>query len=189
VLPPRTFRRIPSWRIPLCTCTNASRRRLQEVIRPEPEGFWRRSAVVVEAPANLVIDPFNCTITPAPGGVAETVSASAISARPRSRFYATAQKRAISASTLPEATLAPFITARDAPRLAFLRLIERVHDLRPGTNLVDLVNAPRRLAPPYGALMLGDKVGSIPAIGGWRQVPSCNGLDFFWHIETRRACG
>ena len=85
---------------------------------------------------------------------------------------------------LPEATLAPFMTARDAPRVAFSELIERGM-IMPGAKLVDAKGRHGALVRADGAIMLGDKVGSIHRIGAVAQgAEACNGWTF-WHVETK----
>ena len=87
---------------------------------------------------------------------------------------------------LPEATLAPFMTARDAPRVAFSELIERGM-ISPGARLVDSKKRHGALVRADGAIMLGDKVGSIHRIGAVAQGSgACNGWTF-WHIETNKG--
>jgi len=74
-------------------------------------------------PGDLVIDPFNGTGTT--GAVAKRLGRRYIGFE-RDRTYAAAAEARIAAiEPLPEATLAPFMTARDAPRVAFSELIER----------------------------------------------------------------
>ena len=82
--------------------------------------------------------------------------------------------------------LAPFMTARDAPRVAFSELIERGMIL-PGTKLVDAKKRHGALVRADGAIMLGDKVGSIHRIGAVAQgAEACNGWTF-WHVETKKG--
>src|SRR5207302_8612859 len=99
--------------------------------------------------------------------------------------YATAAQARIAAiEPLPEATLAPFMTARSAPRIAFNALIER-GIIAPGTRLVDSRKRHGALVRADGAIMLGDKVGSIHRIGALAQgAEACNGWTF-WHVETK----
>jgi modification methylase len=75
------------------------------------------------------------------------------------------------------------MTAREAPRVAFAELIERGMIL-PGERLVDAKKRHGALVRADGAIMLGDKVGSIHRIGAVAQgAAACNGWTF-WHIET-----
>jgi modification methylase len=78
------------------------------------------------------------------------------------------------------------MTARDAPRVAFSELIERGM-IPPGTRLVDSKKRHGALVRADGAIMLGDKVGSIHRIGAVAQgSPACNGWTF-WHVETKNG--
>ena len=77
------------------------------------------------------------------------------------------------------------MTARDAPRVAFSELIERGMIL-PGARLVDSKKRHGALVRADGAIMLGDKVGSIHRIGAVAQgAEACNGWTF-WHVETKK---
>ena len=74
------------------------------------------------------------------------------------------------------------MTARDAPRVAFSELIERGM-ISPGTRLVDSKKRHGALVRADGAIMLGDKVGSIHRIGAVAQgAGACNGWTF-WQFE------
>ena len=78
------------------------------------------------------------------------------------------------------------MTARDAPRVAFSELIERGM-ISPGTKLVDSKKRHGALVRADGAIMLGDKVGSIHRMGAVAQGSgACNGWTF-WHIETKKG--
>src|ERR1700751_2476330 len=103
----------------------------------------------------------------------------------RDPAYAKAEEQPIPAvEPLPEATLAPFMTAREAPRVAFSELIERGM-IPPGTRLVDSKKRVGALVRADGAIMLGDKVGSIHRIGAVAQgAEACNGWTF-WHVEAQ----
>ena len=55
----------------------------------------------------------------------------------------------------------------------------------PGTKLVDSKKCHGALVRANGAIMLGDKVGSIHRIGAVAQgSEACNG---FWHVETNKG--
>src|SRR5260370_16642925 len=78
------------------------------------------------------------------------------------------------------------MTAREAPRVAFSELIERGMIL-PGAKLVDSRKRHGALVRADGAIMLGDKVGSIHRIGAVAQGSgACNGWTF-WHIEPKKG--
>ena len=106
---------------------------------------------------------------------------------PRDATYAkAAEERIAQILPLPGATLAPFMTAREAPRVAFSELIERGM-IVPGTKLVDAKKRHGALVRADGAIMLGDKVGSIHRIGAVAQgAEACNGWTF-WHVETKKG--
>src|SRR6202008_5068233 len=103
----------------------------------------------------------------------------------RDADYAKAAEARIAAiEPLPEASLAPFMTAREAPRVAFSELIER-DMIAPGSKLVDSRKRHNALVRADGAIMLGDKVGSIHRMGAVAQgAEACNGWTF-WHVETK----
>src|SRR6202012_503666 len=68
----------------------------------------------------------------------------------------------------------------------FSELIERGMIL-PGTRLVDARKRHGALVRADGAIMLGDKVGSIHRIGAVAQgSEACNGWTF-WHVETKQG--
>ena len=83
-------------------------------------------------------------------------------------------------------SIAPFMTAREAPRVPFTALIERGL-ITPGANLVDAKKRHKALVRADGAVMLGEKVGSIHRIGALAQgLEACNGWTF-WHVETKKG--
>jgi modification methylase len=83
-------------------------------------------------------------------------------------------------------TLAPFMTARDAPRVPFAALLERGL-VSAGAKLVDAKKKHRALVRADGAVALGDAVGSIHRIGALAQgLDACNGWTF-WHVETPKG--
>ena len=124
------------WLIPLCTGEERLKGKDGKKVHPtqKPEGLLARVLLSSSKPGDLVIDPFNGTGTT--GAVAKRLGRRYIGFE-RDQTYATAAEARIAAvEPLPEATLAPFMTARDAPRVAFSELIERGM-ISPGTKLVD----------------------------------------------------
>ena len=86
---------------------------------------------------------------------------------------------------LAEAALAPFMTAREAPRVPFTALIERGM-IRPGEALFDAKRKVKALVRADGAISFGDTVGSIHRIGALAQgLEACNGWSY-WHVERDR---
>jgi modification methylase len=87
---------------------------------------------------------------------------------------------------MPAPTLAPFMTAREAPRVPFATLLERGLVL-PGARLVDAKRKVEALVRADGAVALGETVGSIHRIGALAQgLEACNGWAF-WHLETAKG--
>ncbi len=59
--------------------------------------------------------------------------------------------------------------------------------ISPGANLVDAKKRHKALVRADGAVMLGEKVGSIHRIGAFAQgLEACNGWTF-WHLETNKG--
>ena len=82
--------------------------------------------------------------------------------------------------------MAPFITAREAPRVAFSALIERGL-VTPGAILTDAKKRHKAIVRADGAVSIGDTVGSIHRIGALAQgLEACNGWTF-WHVETPKG--
>src|SRR5262249_18321037 len=102
----------------------------------------------------------------------------------REPSYAEAAERRIDTiEPLPEASLAPFMTAREAPRVAFASLIERGL-ISPGARLAAAKRRHKALVRADVALALGESVGSIRGVGALAQgLEACNG-GTFWHVET-----
>ncbi len=137
-------------------------------------------------PGDTVMDPFNGTGTT--GAVAKRLGRSYIGIERDTTYAKAAEARIAAIEPLPEASLAPFMTAREAPRVAFSELIERGM-ISPGSKLFDAKKKLGALVRADGAIMLGDKVGSIHRIGAVAQgSQACNGWTF-WHIETKKGLG
>jgi modification methylase len=101
-------------------------------------------------------------------------------------YAAAAEQRIAAAQPLPAESLAPFMTAREAPRVPFASLIERGL-LAAGARLVDAKRRHRALVRADGAITLGTTVGSIHRIGALAQgLEACNGWAF-WHVETPKG--
>lgn len=174
------------WLIPLCTGNERLKDEDGHKVHPtqKPEGLLARVLLSSSRPGDLVIDPFNGTGTT--GAVAKRLGRNYIGFERDRTYAAAAEKRIAAVEPLPEATLAPFMTAREAPRVAFSELIERGM-ISPGAKLVDAKKRHGALVRADGAIMLGDKVGSIHRIGAMAQgANACNGWTF-WHIETSKG--
>jgi modification methylase len=140
-----------------------------------------------------VLDPFNGTGTT--GAVAKHLGRRYIGIERDPVYAKAAQKRIDAVKPLEAPTLAPFMTARDAPRVPFNALIERGL-VTPGAILTDAKKRHNALVRADGAVALvradgaktvGEKVGSIHKIGALAQgLDACNGWTF-WHVETPKG--
>jgi modification methylase len=171
------------WLLPLCTGEERLKGGDGKKLHPtqKPEALLARVMLAASRPDDLVLDPFSGTGTT--GAVARRLRRRFIGID-RDAAYATAAEQRIAAiEPLPEPALAPFMTAREAPRVPFAALVERGL-LTPGIKLVDAKKRHRALVRADGALALGEAVGSIHRIGALAQgLEACNGWTF-WHVET-----
>jgi modification methylase len=174
------------WTIPLCTGEERLKGRDGKKLHPtqKPEGLLARVILSASRPDDLVLDPFCGTGTT--GAVSKRLGRRFVGLE-RDEGYAEAALQRIGATKRLEApALAPFMTARDAPRVPFLALLERGL-VSPGAKLVDAKKKHRALVRPDGAITLGEAVGSIHRIGALAQgLEACNGWTF-WHVETTKG--
>jgi modification methylase len=131
-----------------------------------------------------VLDPFNGTGTT--GAVAKRLGRRFIGIERETKYAKAAERRIAEVQQVPSPSIAPFVTAREAPRVAFSALIERGL-VSPGAKLVDAKKRHKALVRADGAVALGDTVGSIHRIGALAQgLDACNGWTF-WHLETPKG--
>ena len=174
------------WLIPLCTGEERLKGRDGKKLHPtqKPEALIGRVILAASKPDDLLLDPFCGSGTT--GAVARRLRRRFIGIERQADYAAAAKERIAATAPLPEATLASFVTAREAPRVPFAALIERGL-LAPGIKLVDAKRRHRALVRADGALALGETVGSIHRIGALAQgLEACNGWTF-WHVETPRG--
>src|SRR5262249_37160262 len=87
---------------------------------------------------------------------------------------------------LPEASLATFMTAREAPRVPFTALIERRLGM-PGQELFSAKRRHAALVRADGALAYGKDVGPIHRIAGLAQgLEACSGWTVR-HVDTPKG--
>jgi modification methylase len=174
------------WTLALCTGEERLKGRDGKKLHPtqKPEALLARVLLSASRPDDLVLDPFCGTGTT--GAVAKRLGRRFIGVE-REASYAEAAERRIAAITpLPEASLAPFMTAREAPRVAFSLLVERGL-VNAGSRLVDAKRKVNALVRADGAIALGESVGSIHRIGALAQgLEACNGWSF-WHLDTDKG--
>jgi len=171
------------WTIALCTGEERLKDRSGKKLHPtqKPQALLARIILASSRPDDLILDPFCGTGTT--GAVAKLLGRRFIGIERDPTYAAAAQKRAAAVAALPDAALAPFMTAREAPRVPFSALIERGM-IVPGTHLCDAKRKVSALVRADGAIALGERVGSIHRIGALAQgLEACNGWAY-WHVET-----
>src|SRR6202034_60513 len=171
------------WFIPLCTGEERLKGGDGKKLHPtqKPEALLARVILAASRPDDLVLDPFSGTGTT--GAVAHRLRRRFIGIERHADYAAAAEQRIAAIEPMSEPALAPFMTAREAPRVPFAALVERGL-VTPGIKLVDAKKRHRALVRADGALALGEAVGSIHRIGALAQgLEACNGWTF-WHVET-----
>jgi modification methylase len=174
------------WTIPLCTGEERLKGRDGKKLHPtqKPESLLARVILAASRPDDLVLDPFCGTGTT--GAVARKLGRRFVGIEREDAYARAAAKRIAAVEPLAAPALAPFMTAREAPRVPFSALIERGL-VSPGARLVDAKKRHKALVRPDGAISLGDSVGSIHRIGALAQgLDACNGWTF-WHVETPKG--
>ena len=174
------------WTFPLCTGDERLKGDNGKKLHPtqKPEALLARVILSASRPDDLVLDPFNGTGTT--GAVAKKLGRRYVGIERDPDYAKAAIKRIAAIKPLQAPSIAPFMTARDAPRVPFTALIERGL-ITPGVNLVDSKKRHTVLVRADGAVMLGEKVGSIHRMGAVAQgLEACNGWTF-WHVETRKG--
>ena len=174
------------WTIPLCTGEERLKQGDGSKLHPtqKPEALLARAILAASRPGDVVLDPFFGTGTT--GAVAKRLGRSFIGIEREKNYARAAEKRIAALAPLPQASLEPFQTAREAPRVPFAALVERGL-VTAGQRLVDARRRHEALVRPDGAVALGDVVGSIHRVGAVAQgLEACNGWTF-WHVETRRG--
>jgi modification methylase len=171
------------WFIPLCTGDERLKGSDGKKLHPtqKPEALLARVLLCASRPDDLVLDPFCGSGTT--GAVAHRLRRRFIGLERDADYAAAARQRIDAVEPLAQPALAPFLTAREAPRVPFAALVERGL-VSPGASLVDAKRRHRALVRPDGALTLGQAVGSIHRIGALAQgLETCNGWTY-WHVET-----
>jgi modification methylase len=174
------------WTIALCTGEERLKGGNGKKLHPtqKPEALLARVILAASRPDDLVLDPFSGTGTT--GAVAKRLGRRFIGIEQDAAYAAAATKRIAAVEPMPVPTLAPFMTAREAPRVPFAALIERGL-VAPGAQLSDAKRKVKALVRADGAIAFGETVGSIHRIGALAQgLEACNGWAF-WHLETAKG--
>src|SRR3954471_10619948 len=172
------------WTIPLCTGEERIKGRDGKKLHPtqKPEALLARVILSSSRPGDLVLDPFSGTGTT--GATAKRLGRQFFGIERDSAYAAAAETRISAVEPLPEASLAPFMTARDAPRVPFAALLERGM-VKPGEAVFDAKRKVKALVRADGALQIGSNVGSIHRLGALAQgAEACNGWAY-WHVERK----
>jgi len=170
------------WTLPLCTGDERLKDASGKKVHPtqKPEALLARVLLSASQPDDLVLDPFSGTGTT--GAVAKRLGRRFIGIERDPSYAAAATARIDAIEPLPQPTLAPFVTARGAPRVPFATLLERGL-VAPGETLVDAKRRHSALVRADGAVSFGNVVGSIHRIGALVQgLDACNGWTF-WHLD------
>src|SRR6476620_5829904 len=173
------------WTIPLCTGEERLKGGDGKKLHPtqKPEALLARVILSASRPDDLVLDPFNGTGTT--GATAKRLGRQFIGIERDPAYAAAAEARISAVEPMPEASLAPFMTAREAPRVPFTALIERGM-IKPGETMFDARRKVSALVRADGALQIGNIVGSIHRVGAVAQgAEACNGWTY-WHVERRK---
>ncbi len=174
------------WIFPLCTGEERLKGADGKKLHPtqKPEALLARVILSSSRPDDLVLDPFNGTGTT--GAVAKRLGRRFIGIEREAKYAKAAEKRIAEMQVVPSPSIAPFVTAREAPRVAFSLLIERGL-VSPGALLTDAKKRHKATVRADGAVSLGATVGSIHRIGALAQgLEACNGWAF-WHLETKKG--
>jgi modification methylase len=174
------------WTFPLCTGEERLKDAAGKKVHPtqKPEGLLARVLLSSSRPGDVVLDPFFGTGTT--GAVAKRLGRGFIGIERDRGYAAAAQARIAAVEPLPDASLASFVTAREAPRVAFSTLVERGL-VSAGAQLVDAKRRHAALVRADGAITLGEAVGSIHRVGALAQgLDACNGWTF-WHLDTPKG--
>src|SRR6201999_4084177 len=166
------------WTLPLCTGEERLKGRDGKKLHPtqKPEALLARVILSSSRPDDLVLDPFNGTGTT--GAVAVHLGRRYIGIERDPPYAKAAERRIAAVQPLEAPTLAPFMTAREAPRVPFSALLERGL-ISAGATLVDAKKKHKALVRADGAVSLGEQVGSIHKIGALAQgLDACNGWTF-----------
>ncbi len=174
------------WTLALCTGEERLKGRDGKKLHPtqKPEALLARVLLSSSRLDDLVLDPFCGTGTT--GAVAKKLGRRFVGCERDAKYASAAEKRIAAVEPLEAPTLAPFVTAREAPRVPFSALIERGL-VSPGARLVDAKKRHIALVRADGALSVEGQVGSIHKIGALVQgLDACNGWTF-WHVETPKG--
>src|SRR5487761_1249540 len=105
------------WFIPLCTGEERLKGLDGKKLHPtqKPEALLARVILAASRPDDVVLDPFNGTGTT--GAVAKKLGRRFIGIERDAKYAHAAEKRIADVQVVPSPSIAPFVTAREAPRV------------------------------------------------------------------------
>jgi modification methylase len=179
------------WTISLCTGEERLKGTDGKKVHPtqKPEALLARAILSASKPGDVLLDPFFGSGTS--GAVAKRLGRHFIGIERDKTYASAAMKRIAAIEPLDEATLVPFISAREAPRVAFASLVERGL-VKAGATVTDAKGRIRAVVRPDGSLTLKNAkgapaIGSIHKIGALAQgLEACNGWAY-WHVEDKKG--
>ena len=157
------------WTLPLCTGEERLKGGDGKKLHPtqKPEALLARVILSASRPDDLVLDPFCGTGTT--GAVAKRLGRRFIGSRARRRLRRGGEKRIAASRAAAEApTLAPFMTAREAPRVPFAALIERGL-VSPARNWSTPSASTRRWCAPTARSRSARRSARSTASARWRR--------------------
>ena len=143
------------WTLSLCTGDERIKGADGKKLHPtqKPEALLARVILSSSKPGDTIIDPFCGTGTT--GAVAKRLNRNFIGFERDKTYTKGAEARIAAIEPLPEESLAPFMTAREAPRVAFNALIERGM-IKPGVILTDSKAKVKATVRADGAISLAN---------------------------------
>ncbi len=156
------------WIFPLCTGEERLKGVNGKKLHPtqKPEALLARVILSASRPDDLVLDPFNGTGTT--GAVAKRLGRRFIGIERETKYAKAAEKRIANVQCVPSPSIAPFVTAREAPRVAFSALIERGL-ITPGALLVDAKKRHKARCAPTARSRSVRRSARSTASARWRR--------------------
>ena len=156
------------WTLPLCTGEERLKGRNGKKLHPtqKPEALLARVLLSSSRPDDLVLDPFCGTGTT--GAIAKRLGRRFIGCEQDPKYAKAAEQRIGRVKPLEAPTIAPFVTAREAPRVPFSALIERGL-VTPGARWSMPRSATRRWCAPMARYRSTARWAPFTASARWRR--------------------
>ena len=170
------------WLFPICSGGERLKDGDDGKVQPtqKPEALLHRILAATTKPGDVVLDPFFGTGTT--GAVAKRLGRRFIGIEREDSYVAAALRRIAAVGPYSKEALAPAVTKRSAPRVAFGSLVE-LGVIQPGTMLSDDRQRFAAMVKADGSVTAGPHTGSIHKVGALVQgAEACNGWTF-WHFE------